>query len=97
MSSEQKPQSDHQPSGVASSALLACRCGAKSSQVIRAIGVNYWTCYCNSCGRNDAEGYGPTRDEAIADYNRKQANARDNRKPVRAFQLIEKLGILEVI
>ena len=29
----------------------------------------------NSCGRNDAEGYGPTRDEAIADYNRKQANA----------------------
>ena len=76
MSSEQKPQSDHQPSGVASSALLACRCGAKSSQVIRAIGVNYWTCYCNSCGRNDAEGYGPTRDEAIADYNRKQANTK---------------------
>ena len=59
---------------VPSEPLLGCRCGAKSSQVIRAIGVNYWTCYCNSCGRNDAEGYGKTRDEAIADYNRKQAN-----------------------
>ena len=58
MSSEQKPQSDHQPSGVASSALLACRCGAKSSQVIRAIGV--------TTGRATAIPVGATTPKATA-------------------------------
>ena len=50
--------------------------------VIRQLGENYWTAYDNSSGRNDREGYGKTRDEAIADFNRKCYNARAHRAAV---------------
>jgi hypothetical protein len=43
--------------------------------VIRQLGENYWTAYDNSSGRNEREGYGKTRNEAIADFKRKSSNA----------------------
>ena len=50
---------------------VQCRCGAKESHIIREVRPDRWTCYCNSCGRNDAEGYGTTRAGAISDFNRR--------------------------
>ncbi len=51
--------------------LRACRCGAKKSQIVRPLNNGY-TCYCNSCGRNESEAYGKTEMEAMNNWNNRQ-------------------------
>jgi hypothetical protein len=59
--------------------LLPCHyCGAKKGKVIRDLGDHMssdrrWTVYCNSCGNNSAESYGPTREAAIKNWNKDQS------------------------
>lgn len=51
--------------------LRACKCGAKKSQIIVPVNGRY-TCYCNSCGRNESEAYGKTKEEAMKNWSNKQ-------------------------
>ena len=45
-------------------------CSASSSQIMKEIEhMDKWTIYCNSCGRNDAEVYGETKEQVVDKWN----------------------------
>jgi hypothetical protein len=44
-------------------------CTSDSSQILKELSASKWTIYCNSCGRNDAEVYGETKEDVVVNWN----------------------------